>query len=253
MRRLKRSIVAICMAFVLCFAFSPLMVQAADINVTLGTTDNGVEGDTVTARIVLGENPGISTFAVKLAYDNDYLTYTGAAWANSVTGDANNVQLISEVTEDGGPVLNISSILNSTYSNNETIVTLNFTAKQNYTTMPVTLTNREITDSAYSPVTVSLLVDATAGQDAVQNTENDSQGGNSSTNNSSTNNSQNTNSSNNNNSSTSSTNKNTTDKKNLDKTPKTGVPDVRLLLAGAIVVFLLAATVCMRLLGKKRS
>ncbi|MCM1106721.1 MAG: hypothetical protein NC355_07245 [Blautia sp.] len=251
MRRLKRSIVAICMAFVLCFAFSPLLVQAADINVTLGTTDNGVEGDTVTARIVLGENPGISTFAVKLAYDNDYLTYTGATWANSVTGDANNVQLISEVTEDGGPVLNISSILNSTYSNNETIVTLNFTAKQNYTTMPVTLTNREITDSAYSPVTVSLLVDASAGQSTSPNTENDSSQGN----NSSSNNSQNNNNSSNNNSSSSSSNnnKNTTDKKNLDKTPKTGVLDVKVLLTGAIVVFLLAAAVCIRLLGKKRS
>ena len=58
---------------------------------------NETQGDTVTARIVLGNNPGMSTFAVKLAYNRDALTYTGATWASSVSLNANNVQLISEV------------------------------------------------------------------------------------------------------------------------------------------------------------
>ena len=128
------------MALIVSLAATPVVTYASSINLTLGTTDNARVGDTVTARIVLGNNPGMSTFAVKLAYNRDALTYTGATWASSVTSNSNNVQLISEVTENGGPVLNISSILNQTYSGNETFVTLNFTVKQAYTTMPVTLT-----------------------------------------------------------------------------------------------------------------
>ena len=94
MKRVRNLLPGIFMAMVLCLCMSPMQVQAANINVTLGTTDNAKAGDTVTARIVLSNNPGISTFAMKLAYDSIYLTYTGATWANSVSSNSNNVQLI---------------------------------------------------------------------------------------------------------------------------------------------------------------
>ena len=160
------------MALMICVVAAPVTTYAASINLTLGTTDNAKVGDTVTARIVLGNNPGLSTFAVKLAYNSDALTYTGATWASSVSSNTNNVQLISEVTENGGPVLNISSILNQTYTGNETFVTLNFTVKQAYTTMPVTLTVRELTDSSYNTMTVNTVVDANAGRNNKQNSQN---------------------------------------------------------------------------------
>lgn len=60
--------------------------------------------------------------------------------------------------------LNLSAILNKTYSQNETIATVTFKAKNAYTTMPVTLTVREVTDASYNPVTVTTVVDASAGQ-----------------------------------------------------------------------------------------
>lgn len=262
----------------LCFAFAPVTVKAADINVTLGTTDNARSGDQVTARIVLSNNPGLSTFAMKLAYDGDYLTYTGATWADTISNNTNNIQNIAEVQ---GPALNLSAIFNSTYSNNETIITLHFNVKQNYTTMPVTLSNREMHDSSYNSVTVHTVVDASAGVEKPQDTEtesesetntqsgnnnnsqggnNNSQGGNNnnsqggsnnnsqsgSTNNSQGGNTNNSQSGNNNNSQGGST------KPNLDHTPKTGTRDIRYVLGGTIVLFLVIAAVCVKVLRKKR-
>lgn len=256
----------------LCFAFAPVTVKAADINVTLGTTDNARSGDQVTARIVLSNNPGLSTFAMKLAYDGDYLTYTGATWADTISNNTNNIQNIAEVQ---GPALNISAIFNSTYSNNETIITLHFNVKQNYTTMPVTLSNREMHDSSYNSVTVHTVVDASAGAERPQDTEtesesetggnnsqsgnnNNSQGGNNNSQSGNNNNSQggnnnsqggsnnNSQGGNNNNSQGGST------KPNLDHTPKTGTRDIRYVLGGAIVLFLVVAAVCVKVLRKKR-
>lgn len=267
MERLKR-IVTTGMAFVLCVCVCLVTQtgvqaqQTPNIDITLGTTDNARSGDTVTARILLGNNPGISTFAVRLAYDSNVLTYTGAEWAESVEENSSNVQLISEVTEDGGPVLNISSILGSTYSGNETIVTLQFTARQNYTTMPVTLTNREITDSSYAPVTANIVVDASAGltNDSNNNDDDDDDDDSESESESQSNNSENNNSQNNNNSSGNNnsgnkdnSSKDKTESGKLDKTPKTGATDIRYLLGGAIVLFLGVAVICIRVLGKKRS
>lgn len=268
MRRVKKTLVGICMVFVMCFAFVPMTVFGANISVTLGTTDNGTAGSNVTARIVLGNNPGISTFAMKLAYDNSYLTYTGATWANSVSGNTSNMQLISEVTENGRPVLNISSILNSTYSNNETIVTLNFTVRQNYTTMPVTLTNREINDSSYNPVTVNLLVDAQAGALPVSSeTESESQSESESESESQSqsqtdNNSQSGGASQGGSSQGGGTSQSGSSQgggssqkpsQTVDHTPKTGTVDVRYVLGGIIVLFLVVAGVCVKLLGNKRA
>lgn len=278
-KRAMKIISGVCMALALCIGMAgsvqAAQTTASNINVTLGTTDNARSGSNVSARIVLDDNPGITTFAMKLAYDSNYLTYTGATWANAVSSNSNNVQLISEVTENGGPVLNISSILSSTYSNDETIVTLNFTVKQDYTTMPVTLTNREITNSSYGTVTPAIVVDASAGANSGGNNNNDSQSQSNSNddsqsqsnnnNNNNNNNSQSQNSGDNKNSQNSSSNSGNNnsgdkndktdknkDKTNLDKTPKTGAYDMTLLLAGAIVVFLVVAGICIRVLGKKR-
>ena len=282
MKRLTKCFAGICTVIMLCFALAPMTVKAADINVTLGSTDNARSGDQVTARIILSNNPGLSTFAMKLAYDGDYLTYTGATWADTISNNTNNLQNIAEVQ---GPALNISAIFNSTYSNNETIITLHFNVKQDYTTMPVTLSNREMHDSSYNSVAVHILVDASAGTANPQDTEtesesetgnNNSQDGNNNnsqsgnTNNSqdgnnnnsqsgNTNNSQggNTNNSqggNTNNSQSGNTNNSQSgsSKPNLDHTPKTGTSDIRYVLGGAIVLFLAVAAICVKILRKKR-
>jgi hypothetical protein len=262
---------------------------AGTMNVNVGTTDNAVSGDAVTVRLVGSNNPGISTFAVKLAYDSDYLTYNNATWSSTITSDSGNMQMITATTENNQPVLNISAVMVNTYSNNETIVTLNFTVKRAYTTMPVTLTSREVTDANYDPVTLSIVVDATAGmtsqsqssttsQSTSQNTsQSTSQTTSQSSQNSSQSSSQNTSQSTSQDSSQTTDNNNSgvqsteselvsgsgtsagkgssaaaSSSKGVDKTPKTGTIDVRVALAAAIVIFLVIAGICIYVLGKKK-
>lgn len=271
MKNLGKRIIGICMILLLVVGIMPGSVFAANMNLTVGTSDNAKAGDNVTVRLVVGNNPGISTFAAKVAYDSDYLTYTGAAWSNTVSSDTGNVQLISEVQENGKPALNISAILSKTYSSNETIATLNFTVKKEYTTMPITATVREVNDANFDPVTVTPVVDANAGKQSSQNSsQNNSE--NSSQNNSQSN-SQNNDQENSQVSSTdnsknenASVDKNTSDKKDstkekekekekdkeqIDKTPKTGTVDLRLVFGTLIVVFLAVAGICIKVLGKK--
>ena len=278
MKNVRKAVVGICMAMLLGLFAVPQPVQAANMNLTVGTTDNAKNGDTVTVRVIGSNNPGISTFATQLEYDTNYLTYTGATWANAISSNTSNVELISQTTENGKQVLNISAVFAETYSNNETIVTLNFTARQNYTTMPITLRVREITDSSFQGVTVATpVVDATAGQTQTtsqSNSQNSSQNNsqNSSQNNSQTDNddseadgvddsdtgdsgddnSGKKNSAKKDGTKKDSAKKSSKDKKSVDETPKTGTVDIRLILGGFVVIFLVISGICIKVLGKKR-
>ena len=140
-------------ALALLFAAVPQPVMAANsqMNLTVGTTNDAKAGDTVTVRLVGSNNPGLSTFAARLAYDDSDLEYVGTTWANTISSDSGNIELVSPVTENNQQALNLSAILNKTYSQNETIATVTFKAKNAYTTMPVTLTVREVTDASYNP------------------------------------------------------------------------------------------------------
>ena len=144
-------------ALALLFAAVPQPVMAANsqMNLTVGTTNDAKAGDTVTVRLVGSNNPGLSTFAARLAYDDSDLEYVGTTWANTISSDSGNIELVSPVTENNQQALNLSAILNKTYSQNETIATVTFKAKNAYTTMPVTLTVREVTDASYNHKTSS--------------------------------------------------------------------------------------------------
>lgn len=265
-------------ALALLFAAVPQPVMAANsqMNLTVGTTNDAKAGDTVTVRLVGSNNPGLSTFAARLAYDDSDLEYVGTTWANTISSDSGNIELVSPVTENNQQALNLSAILNKTYSQNETIATVTFKAKNAYTTMPVTLTVREVTDASYNPVTVTTVVDASAGQtqsqsqsqsqsysqddteytDDIDDTDDtddtdytdsyddtddmqDSQ--------SSSGNTHKTSSNKKNNSGNTSKNGNRT-----DATPKTGAVDLRMVFGAAVIVFLLAAAGCIRFLNKKK-
>ena len=62
-------------ALALLFAAVPQPVMAANsqMNLTVGTTNDAKAGDTVTVRLVGSNNPGLSTFAARLAYDDSDL------------------------------------------------------------------------------------------------------------------------------------------------------------------------------------
>lgn len=123
-------------ALALLFAAVPQPVMAANsqMNLTVGTTNDAKAGDTVTVRLVGSNNPGLSTFAARLAYDDSDLEYVGTRWANTISSDSGNIELVSPVTENNQQALNLSAILNKTYSQNETIATVTFKAKNAYTT-----------------------------------------------------------------------------------------------------------------------
>lgn len=285
MKRMRKVLVGICMLLAVCVLAENVgaTTTASRMTLTVGTTDNASAGDTVTVRLVVSNNPGISTFATKLSYDSNYLEYTGAVWSTNISSNTNNVQMISTVQENNQPVLNISSIMSNNYSNNETLVTLSFRVKQAYTTMPVKLTVREVTDTSYNPVDVNTVVDSSAGASSQSQSESQNNSQNSSQNNSqnsSQNNSQNSSQNNSENNSQSSSENNSQnasqnnsedssqsdtkdssqssttdkdkDKKGVDQTPKTGAVDVRLILGIAIVVFIVIAGVCIKVLGKKK-
>ena len=250
-------------ALALLFAAVPQPVMAANsqMNLTVGTTNDAKAGDTVTVRLVGSNNPGLSTFAARLAYDDSDLEYVGTTWANTISSDSGNIELVSPV-------------LNKTYSQNETIATVTFKAKNAYTTMPVTLTVREVTDASYNPVTVTTVVDASAGQTQSQSqsqstsqSQSDSQDDTEYTDDiddtddtdsyddtddtqdsqSSSGNTHKTSSNKKNNSGNTSKNGNRT-----DATPKTGAVDLRMVFGAAVIVFLLAAAGCIRFLNKKK-
>ena len=251
-------------ALALLFAAVPQPVMAANsqMNLTVGTTNDAKAGDTVTVRLVGSNNPGLSTFAARLAYDDSDLEYVGTTWANTISSDSGNIELVSPVTENNQQALNLSAILNKTYSQNETIATVTFKAKNAYTTMPVTLTVREVTDASYNPVTVTTVVDASAGQTQSQSqsqstsqSQSDSQDDTEYTDDTddtqdsqrSSGNTHKTSSNKKNNSGNTSKNGNRT-----DATPKTGAVDLRMVFGAAVIVFLLVAAGCIRFLNKKK-
>ena len=253
-------------ALALLFAAVPQPVMAANsqMNLTVGTTNDAKAGDTVTVRLVGSNNPGLSTFAARLAYDDSDLEYVGTTWANTISSDSGNNQ----------QALNLSAILNKTYSQNETIATVTFKAKNAYTTMPVTLTVREVTDASYNPVTVTTVVDASAGQTQSQSQsqstsqcQSDSQDDTEYTDDTDdtddTDSYDDTDDTQDSQSSSGNTHKTSSNKKNnsgntskngnrTDATPKTGAVDLRMVFGAAVIVFLLAAAGCIRFLNKKK-
>ena len=259
------------LALLLAAVPQPVMAANSQMNLTVGTTNDAKAGDTVTVRLVGSNNPGLSTFAARLAYDDSDLEYVGTTWANIISSDSGNIELVSPVTENNQQALNLSAILNRTYSANETIATVTFRAKQAYTTMPVTLTVREVTDASYNPVTVTTVVDASAGQTQSQSqSQNTSQSTSESqdyTDNiddsiddtedyGDTQDSEDTSDSDEGTRTSSSNKKQSKNTKQngskTDATPKTGTVDLRMVFGAAVVVFLLVAAGCIRFLRKKK-
>lgn len=75
----------------------PVMAANSQMNLTVGTTNDAKAGDTVTVRLVGSNNPGLSTFAARLAYDDSDLEYVGTTWANTISSDSGNIELVSRL------------------------------------------------------------------------------------------------------------------------------------------------------------
>lgn len=159
MKKFGKQIIGICMLLALLVSAIPEAAQAStsDRRITLvyGTTDNARAGDNVSVRIVIQDNPTISTFAVAVGYDPNYLSYTSTTFSSNAN-NGSNIGMASDVAGDNNRrTVNVSCILGQNYQANEVIATVNFTVRQAYTTMPVTPAAREITDENYRRLTTN--------------------------------------------------------------------------------------------------
>lgn len=277
MRKLKKILGSMLLVCVMCL-FSTVSVSAADVEMVLKATESANAGETVYAQISLKANPGISTMGVKMTYNSEILAYENAVWSSDITGNSKNMTLISELPEDN--LLNISAIFVPAYeTSEETMLTVKFTAKQNFTSEDIDLVAKDITDANEANLSVNIskgtISSESQGGSGEENSE--SQNGTQSSeeeNNSGNNNSENNNSENNNsgNGSTGNTNSesnnsgagstgntnsgnnnsgSSSESGNLDETFKTGSVDARIVLGVIAVVLVGVAAVCIKVLRKR--
>lgn len=139
-------------------------------------------GDTVTIQLVLENNPNITTMGLEMQYDSEILTYKSDAWTSELTAGNNNMTLVSDVEDGASKKLNISMVAYDGYTSNGTVVTLTFDVRQEFESLPVTLTVRDITDinlADISPANVAIVIDDNAGiSETVDHVETQSDTGN---------------------------------------------------------------------------
>ncbi len=120
-------------------AASPSLSASAD---TAAVT----EGSYVNISVNLSGNPSISTLGAALSYDSSVLKYDSASWSGSFSGS--DMQMAS----DTGSEVNLSVVCDSSYSADGTIVTVRFQAVRDSSSIPVTLSLRDMADAELSAV-----------------------------------------------------------------------------------------------------
>lgn len=135
-------------------AASPSLSASAD-------TAAAAKGDYVTIHIDLSGNPSISTLGMTLNYDSNMLSYDSATW-NSAFSES-DMKLASDLGSD----VNLSVVCDSSYSEDGTVVTVRFRANSDLTSLPVTLSLRDMADADLNAVTDCIV----SSQVRVQETE----------------------------------------------------------------------------------
>lgn len=120
-------------------AVAPSLSASAD-------TSTITEGGYVNISVNLSGNPSISTLGAALSYDSSVLKYDSASWSGSFSGS--DMQMAS----DTGSEVNLSVVCDSSYSADGTVVTVRFQAVQNASSIPVTLSLRDMADADLSAV-----------------------------------------------------------------------------------------------------
>lgn len=154
MKKKAINLVAAALCFIILF---PQRVWGADVNITYQTKETAKTGDKVNVEIDVSGNKPITTLGLRLTYDSDKLTYESDSWSKGVK-DVNAMTLVSDVKSNGGKVLNISLISDAGYQADGNMVTLSFTAKEDYASVPVELVLRDITDKDMQDISTSTSV-----------------------------------------------------------------------------------------------
>lgn len=211
---MKKKIIYLLAAFCIVFLF-PQKIWAEDVGITYQTKESAKAGEKVTVEIDVSANKPITTLGLRLIYDSDKLTYESDSWAKGVK-DVNAMTLVSDVDSNGGKVLNISMISDAGYQGSGNMVTLNFTAKGDYASVPVELLLRDITDQGMQDISASTSVSLKKQDNSQNSTENNNQ------NNSQNNDNNNQNNNQNNSESLGNTNHNTSTNSGGTNTDQTG-------------------------------
>lgn len=121
-------------------AASPFLSASAD---AAGVTGGGY----VNVSVNLSGNPSISTLGAALSYDSSVLSYESVSWNSSFSGSD------MKMASDTGSEVNLSVVCDSSYSADGTVVTVRFRAVSDSSSIPVTLSLRDMADADLDAVT----------------------------------------------------------------------------------------------------
>ena len=136
------TLVFICMAQIFTVNAASQPSLSASANVASVT-----KGDPVNISINLNGNPTISTFGVALEYDSSMLSYKGVSWNSGFSGSD------MKMASDTGSEVNLSVVCEDSYSADGTVATVKFQAVSDASSIPVTLSLRDMADGDLEEVT----------------------------------------------------------------------------------------------------
>lgn len=118
----------------------PILSASADLT-------SATQNDIVFISVQLENNPDLSTLGIALHYDSSLLQYSGSTWSSQFFG--------SDLTmaSDTGNAVNLSFVCEGSYPSDGTIVTVSFKALENISSIPVTLSLRDMSDADLTSVT----------------------------------------------------------------------------------------------------
>ncbi len=124
------------------YAASPALSASAD-------AASAEEGSFVNISISLSGNPSFSTLGMALSYDSSILKYDSTSWSGGFSdGDM-------KMASDTGSEVNLSVVCEDSYAADGTVASVRFQAVQDASSIPVTLSLRDMADADLEPVSDS--------------------------------------------------------------------------------------------------
>lgn len=103
-------------------------------------------GDSVNVSIKLRDNPSVSTLGIALGYDKSVLKYDSISWSGNFSDS--DMKMASDTDSE----VNLSVVCDNSYSADGTIATVRFRAVSDASSIPVTLSLRDMTDKDLSEI-----------------------------------------------------------------------------------------------------
>lgn len=145
-KRKKFTAVLLCLFFSCIMQIHTVSAAAEPVLSAYADTAAAVQGNSVNIQIRLNSNPGFSTLGMTLNYDNSLLQYQDSVWSNQFFGED------MTMASDTGNMVNLSVVCEDACSTDGTIVTVCFEAIQDFSSVPASLSLRDMTDTNLASV-----------------------------------------------------------------------------------------------------